>query len=141
MQGEIRSFLQGDGTWREDLWNGSAGDHVHGGAQKNMACRTRHGAGVRGSAQRPHVALRPARCGGLRQQIVAVLRELPEGLSPKAVQTLLQSDKGVRSKGTVHCGLLTRLAAGRYVVAWQVPPRIGIANAILPSRRRWRNLR
>lgn len=100
------------------------GVHDCGGTQKNMACRTRHGAGVRGSAQRPHVAPRPARYGGLRQQIVAVLREHPEGLSPKAVQTLLQSDKDVRSnmKGMLHCGLLTRLAAGRYVVAWQVPP-------------------
>ena len=119
------------------------GVHDCGGTQKNMACRTRHGAGVRGSPQRPHVAPRPMRCGGLRQQIVAVLREHPEGLSPKAVQTLLQSDKVVRStmKGMMHCGLLTRLAAGRYVVAWQVPPRIGIANAILPLRRRWRNPR
>jgi hypothetical protein len=89
-----------------------------------MACRTRHGVGVRGSAQRPHVAPRPARCGGLRQQIVAVLREHPKGLSPKAVQTLLQSNKDVRSdmRGMLHCGLLARLAAGRYVVAWQVPP-------------------
>jgi hypothetical protein len=108
-----------------------------------MACCTRHGAGVRGSAQRPHVAPRPARCGGLRQQIVAVLREYPEGLSPKAVQTLLQSDKDVHStmERLVHCGLLTRLVAGWYVVAWQVPPRIGIANATWPSRRRWRNPR
>ena len=56
---------------------------------------------------------------GLRQQIVAVLRQHPEGLSPKAVQTLLQLHKDVRStmKGMVHSGLLTRLEAGRYVVA------------------------
>jgi len=70
------------------------------------------------------MAPRPAHCGGLRQQIVAVLWEHPEGLSPKAVQTLLQSDKDVRStmKGMVYRGLLTRLAAGRYVVAGQATP-------------------
>jgi predicted transcriptional regulator of viral defense system len=70
------------------------------------------------------MAPRPAGCGGLRQQIVAVLREHPEGLSPKAVQTLLQRDKDVRSimKGLAHRGLLTRLAAGRYVVAGQAAP-------------------
>jgi hypothetical protein len=86
--------------------------------EKKRARAAPHGAGVRGSAQHPHMAPRPARCGGLRQQIVAVLREHSEGLSPKAVQTLLQSDKDVRStmKGMVHRGLLTRLAAGRYVV-------------------------
>ncbi len=92
--------------------------------EKERARAAPHGAGVRGSAQRPHMAPRPAHCGGLRQQIVAVLREHPEGLSPKAVQTLLQSDKDVRStmKGMVYRGLLTRLAAGRYVVAGQATP-------------------
>ena len=56
---------------------------------------------------------------GLRQQIVAVLREHPEGLSPQAVRRLLQVEKDVRStmKGMVRSGLLTRLEAGRYVVA------------------------
>ena len=42
--------------------------HDCGGTQKNMACRTRHGAGVRGSAPGPHVAPRPARCGGLQRR-------------------------------------------------------------------------
>ena len=45
--------------------------HDGGGPQKNMACRTRQGAGVRGSAQGPHVAPRPARGGGLQQPMVA----------------------------------------------------------------------
>ena len=56
---------------------------------------------------------------GLRQQIVAVLQQHPEGLAPQAVRTLLQVDREVRStmKGMVRSGLLTRRAAGRYVVA------------------------
>jgi hypothetical protein len=57
--------------------------------------------------------------GSLRQQIVAVLQAHPEGLAPHAVRALLQIDRDVRStmKGMVHSGLLTRLEAGRYVVA------------------------
>ena len=57
--------------------------------------------------------------GSLRPQIVAVLQQHPEGLSPQAVRTLLQVDHDVRStmKGMVRSGLLTRRAAGRYVVA------------------------
>jgi hypothetical protein len=43
------------------MWKMSVCVHDCGGTPKNMACRTRHGAGVRGSAQRPHVAPRPAR--------------------------------------------------------------------------------
>ena len=72
----------------------------------------------------PSHAAAHAPLSGLRQQIVAVLREHPEGLSPKAVQTLVQVDKDVRStmKGMVHSGWLTRLAAGRYVVAGQAAP-------------------
>ena len=56
---------------------------------------------------------------GLRQQIVAVLQQHPEGLAPQAVRTLLQVDREVRStmKGMVRSGILTRRAAGRYVVA------------------------
>ena len=53
------------------MWKVSVCVHDCGGTPKNMACRTRHGAGVRGSAQRPHVASHPARCGGLQQPIVA----------------------------------------------------------------------
>jgi predicted ATPase len=53
------------------MWKVSVCVHDCGGTPKNMACRTRHGAGVRGSAPRPHVAPRPARCGGLQQPIVA----------------------------------------------------------------------
>jgi len=44
--------------------------HDCGGTQQNMACRTRHGAGVRGSAPGPQVAPRPAR-GGLQPPMVA----------------------------------------------------------------------
>jgi hypothetical protein len=43
------------------MWKVSVCVHACGGTPKHMACRTRHGAGVRGSAQRPHVAPRPAR--------------------------------------------------------------------------------
>ena len=53
------------------MWKVSVCVHDCGGTQKDMACRTRHGAGVRGSAQRPHVAPRPARGGGLQQPMVA----------------------------------------------------------------------
>jgi hypothetical protein len=69
-------------------------------------------------AAAPHPAAPPP-LSGLRQQIVAVLQQHPEGLSPKAVQTHLQLDTEVGSimKRMVHRGLLTRLAAGRYVVA------------------------
>jgi len=73
-------------------------------------------AGGPAAAARP-----PARppLSGLRQQIVAVLQQHPEGLAPQAVRTLLQVDREVRStmKGMVRSGLLTRRAAGRYVVA------------------------
>ncbi len=70
----------------------------------------------------PAAASRPAApplLSGRRAQIVTVLQQHPEGLSPKAVRTLLQVDQDVRStmKGMVRSGLLTRLAAGRYVVA------------------------
>ena len=70
----------------------------------------------------PAAATRPpARppLSGLRQQIVAVLQQHPEGLAPQAVRTLLQVDREVRStmKGMVRSGLLTRREAGRYVVA------------------------
>jgi len=82
------------------------------------------GASVASTPAAPSHAAAHAPLSGLRQQIVAVLREHPEGLSPKAVQTLVQVDKDVRStmKGMVHSGLLTRLAAGRYVVAGQASP-------------------
>ena len=55
---------------------------------------------------------------GLRQQIVAVVRQHPEGIAPRDVRTLLAVDHDVRStmKGLVRSGLLTRRAAGRYVV-------------------------
>ena len=56
---------------------------------------------------------------GLRQQIVEVVRQHPEGMAPRDVRTLLAVDHDVRStmKGMVRSGLLTRRAAGRYVVA------------------------
>jgi len=73
---------------------------------------------ARTPAAAPHPAAPPP-LSGLRQQIVAVLQPHPEGLSPQAVRTLLQVDQDVRStmKGMVRSGVLTRLAAGRYVVA------------------------
>jgi excisionase family DNA binding protein len=56
---------------------------------------------------------------GLRQQIVAVVRQHPEGIAPRDVRTLLAVDHEVRStmKGLVRSGILTRREAGRYVVA------------------------
>ncbi len=73
-------------------------------------------AGVPAAAARP-----PARppLSGLRQQIVAVVRQHPEGIAPRDVRTLLAVDHDVRStmKGLVRSGLLTRREAGRYVVA------------------------
>jgi excisionase family DNA binding protein len=70
----------------------------------------------------PAAAARPpARppLSGLRQQIVAVVRQHPEGIAPRAVRTLLAVDHDVRStmKGLVRSGLLTRREAGRYVMA------------------------
>jgi hypothetical protein len=55
------SCIRCDGPCGRVVWKGRAGERAWGGTPKNMACRTRHGAGVRGSAQRPHVAPRPAR--------------------------------------------------------------------------------
>ena len=56
---------------------------------------------------------------GLREQIVAVVRQHPEGLSPQATRTLLHVDKDLRAtmKGMVRSSILTRRAAGQYVVA------------------------
>jgi AcrR family transcriptional regulator len=70
------------------------------------------------SAVRPAAAARPP-LSGVRQQIVAVVRQYPEGLSPQAARTLLHVDKDLRAtmKGMVRSGILTRRAAGRYVVA------------------------
>lgn len=72
-------------------------------------------AGVPAAASRP-----PARppLRGLRQQIVEVVRQHPEGIAPRDVRTLLAVDHDVRStmKGMVRSGILTRRAAGRYVV-------------------------
>ena len=70
----------------------------------------------------PAAAARPpARppLSGLRQQIVAVVRQHPEGIAPRDVRTLLAVDHDVRStmKGMVRSGILTRREAGRYVVA------------------------
>lgn len=80
-----------------------------------------HLTGQRRAHQAPAAprAAAPPPSGGLRPQIVAVLQQHPEGLSPKAVRTLLQVDHDVRStmKGMVRSGLLTRREAGRYVVA------------------------
>ena len=67
----VGSFIRRDGTFGAVMWKVSVCVHDCGGTPKNMACRTRHGAGVRGSAQCPHVAPRPARCGGLQQPMVA----------------------------------------------------------------------
>jgi hypothetical protein len=70
------------------------------------------------SAVRPAAAARPP-LSGVRQQIVAVVRQYPEGLSPQAARTLLHVDKDLRAtmKGMVRSGILTRRAAGQYVVA------------------------
>ena len=73
-------------------------------------------AGVPAAASRP-----PARppLSGLRQQIVEVVRQHPEGIAPRDVRTLLVVDHDVRStmKGLVRSGILMQREAGRYVVA------------------------
>lgn len=70
------------------------------------------------SAVRPAASAQPP-LRGVRQQIVAVVRQHPEGLSPQAARTLLHVDKDLRAtmKGMVRSGILTRRAAGQYVVA------------------------
>ena len=66
----------------------------------------------------PAASARPP-LSGVRQQIVAVVRQHPEGLAPQAARTLLHVDKDLRAtmKGMVRSGILTRRAAGQYVVA------------------------
>src|SRR4029453_384045 len=83
----------------------------------------------------PRALRRPASadCGGTAG---ALRRLIPEGGADPVTE---RQRCALDHERLVHCGLLTQLVAGWYVVAWQVPPRIGIANAILPSRRRWRN--
>jgi len=70
------------------------------------------------SAVRPAASAQPP-LRGVRQQIVAVVRQHPEGLAPQAARTLLHMDKDLRAtmKGMVRSGILTRRAAGQYVVA------------------------
>jgi hypothetical protein len=63
LQWYVGSFISRDGTFGAVMWKVSVCVHDCGGTQKNRVCRPRHGARVRGSAQRPHVAPRPARCG------------------------------------------------------------------------------
>ena len=69
-------------------------------------------------AASPRTLARPP-LRGRRQQIVEVVRQHPEGMAPRDVRTLLAVDHDVRStmKGLVRSGILTRRAAGRYVVA------------------------
>jgi hypothetical protein len=52
--------------------------------------------------------------GDMRQRIVTLLRDYPEGLSPMQTQQLLGVDKALRStmKAMVRDGLLTRVALG-----------------------------
>src|SRR5262245_17950836 len=54
---------------RAAIWKVSVCVHDYGGTPKNMACRTRHGAGGRGSTPMWH----PAPRGGLQQPMVAAL--------------------------------------------------------------------
>ena len=70
----------------------------------------------------PRTLARPP-VSGLRQQIVEVVREHPEGIAPGDVRTLLAVDHDVRAtmKGMVRSGILTRREAGRYVVAAPEP--------------------
>ncbi len=70
------------------------------------------------SAVRPAASARPP-LSGLRQQIVVVVHQHPEGLSPQATRILLHVDKDLRAtmKGMVRSGILTRRAAGQYVMA------------------------
>src|SRR5262245_10926224 len=92
----LGSFIRGDGTFGAVMWKVSVCVHDCGGTPKNMACRTRHGAGVRGSAQRPHVAPRPTRGGP--QQPMVVAPACPPAPGRTGVAAVLRPAWGIRLK-------------------------------------------
>ena len=62
--------------------------------------------------------------GDMRQRIVTLLRDYPEGLSPMQTRQLLGVDKALRStmKAMVRDGLLTWVALGQYIAADEKSP-------------------
>lgn len=65
------------------------------------------------------VAVPPRERGNMRQRIVALLRDYPDGLSPAQTRQVLgaQKDLGSTMKAMVRDGLLRRVALGQYAVA------------------------
>ena len=63
------------------------------------------------------VAISPRGRGDMRQRIVALLRDYPDGLSPAQTRQRLgvEKDLGSTMKATLRDGLLRRLEPGRYV--------------------------
>ena len=63
------------------------------------------------------VAISPRGRGDMRQRIVALLRDYPDGLSPAQTRQRLgvEKDLGSTMKATLRDGLLRRLGSGRYV--------------------------
>jgi hypothetical protein len=57
--------------------------------------------------------------GAMRQQILTLLRDAPEGLTPAEMRTLLGADKSLSDtcSGMLRDGLLRRVGRGRYVGA------------------------
>jgi excisionase family DNA binding protein len=70
----------------------------------------------------PSLPTRPRPLSQMRQQIVDLLRQHPEGMSPAQVRQALRTEKDLSDTlgGMARDGVLTRVEMGRYVVAGQV---------------------
>jgi hypothetical protein len=73
--------------------------------------------GTAPEARAPSVPEAPR--GAMRQRIVALLREYPEGLTPAEIRTLLDVDRSLTDTvlGMLRYGLVRRVGRGKYVVA------------------------
>jgi excisionase family DNA binding protein len=67
----------------------------------------------------PSLPTRPRPLSQMRQQIVDLLRQHPEGMSPAQVRQALRTEKDLADTmgGMARDGLLTRVEAGRYRVS------------------------
>jgi excisionase family DNA binding protein len=67
----------------------------------------------------PSLPARPRPLSQMRQQIVDVLRQHPEGMSPAQVRQALRTEKdlGDTMGGMARDGILTRVEMGRYMVS------------------------
>jgi predicted DNA-binding antitoxin AbrB/MazE fold protein len=78
------------------MWKGSTGDHERWGPQKNVACRTHHGTGVSGSAQRGTSG-------------TATVVPHGRGLDTCATGGLCTCHTTMQQQGTLHCRILLRM--------------------------------